>query len=144
MPDLYREFVLRDEADARAMWQFVKSNAKPFAERGQPLRIIATDEDQDRLDEQIAYYFGVVIKSLVENAWADGQRFSKKAWHEYMAEMFLPPIEMKLPNGETKIRRQSIARGEIGVKAMAKFTQEVEAYAATEHGIEFEDKRVAA
>lgn len=132
---LHREFLLTSEGPAAAMWQFVKSNARPFAERGQPLRVIVTDEEEDRLEQQIRYYFGVVIKAIAENVWVEGRRFSKESWHEHFARKFLPPSEMVLPDGEVVIVRASIARGKIGVRAMAKYTEEVLAEAATEYGV---------
>jgi len=144
MPDLYREFVLSDERTTGALWNFLKANASAFAQRGHPLRVVVSDEDQDRLEEQIRYYFGVVIAALSENAWVGGGRFSKEAWHEEMARQFLPQTEITLPGGEIIQRRQSIARGHIGIRAMAEFTQKVEAHAATEYGIEFEPRKLAA
>jgi hypothetical protein len=135
---LYREFTLRGPSEAGAMLNFVKSNAKAFAEKGAPLRVIVTEDEMDRLDEQIRYYFGVVIKALAEQAWVEGRQFSKEAWHELMARKFLPGKEIVMPDGEIIVKRASIAKGQIGVKAMAKFTNEVEAYAATEHGVGFE------
>jgi hypothetical protein len=135
---LYREFTLRSPHEAGAMLSFVKSNAAAFAEKGTPLRVIVTEDEMDRLDEQIRYYFGVVIKAMAEQIWLEGRQFTKDAWHELMARKFLPAKEVLMPDGEIVLKRASIARGQIGVKAMAKFTQEVESYAASEHGVEFE------
>ncbi|UAN04400.1 recombinase [Achromobacter mucicolens] len=130
-----REFLLTGEAPAGALWQFVKSNARAFAERGHPLRVIVTDEEEDRLDQQIRFYFGVVIKAVAEQVWVDGRKFSKESWHEHFARKFLPPTEMVLPDGEVVIKRASIARGHIGVRAMAAFTEEVLAEISTEYGV---------
>lgn len=135
---IHREFTLSGPAVWTAVTAFVKANAQAMIQKGKALRIIITEDDADRLDEQIAYYFGVVIKTISEQAWIDGRQFGKEAWHEQLARDFLPPIEIQLPDGEIVIRRQSIARGKIGVKAMAKFTQEVTAFAATEIGVIFE------
>lgn len=133
---LYREFVLNGPSVWQSLVAFVRANAKACAERKRPLRVIITEEDRDRLDEQIAYYFGVVIKAMHEQAWVEGRQFSKEAWHEHMARRFLPAKEIILPDGEVILKRASIARGQIGVKAMAAFTQEVEAFAATELGVD--------
>lgn len=135
---IYREFTLSAPAVWTAVTAFVKANAAAMVSKGKALRIIVTEDDADRLDEQIAYYFGVVIKTISEQAWVDGRQFSKDAWHEQLARDFLPPIEIQLPDGEIVIRRQSIARGKIGVKAMAKFTQDVTVFAASELGVVFE------
>ena len=142
MTTLYREFTIDSPFAYSIMAKFMKSNAPACIERKAPLRVIVTDEQLDRLDVQISYYFGVVIRALVEQAWVNGRQFDKVAWHEEMAKRFLPGKEVELPSGEIVFRRQSIARGHIGVKAMAKYTLEVEVYAATEHGIEFDSQRM--
>lgn len=138
MDSLYREFTLRDTADAVAMVAFIKSNAGAFVEKGTPLRVIVTEEEMDRLDEQIKYYFGVVVKAIAEQVWLQGRRFSKDEWHEHLAKQFLPTKELVMPDGEIVLKRSSIARGQISLKRMTKFIQEVEAHAATEYGVEFE------
>lgn len=135
---LYREFVVSGPDIAQGLWRFIKANAKAYCERKTPLRVIVTEDEQDRLDTQIAFYFGVIIKGLAEHAWVDGKQFSKEAWHEYLAQQFLPTKEVVLPSGEIIQRRQSIARGHIGVKAMTAYITQVQAYAATEFGIEFD------
>lgn len=135
MTALHQEFTLRSPLVWQSLVDFVRQHAKPANDAGRPLRVILTDEDADRLDEQIAFYFGVVVKATTEQAWVAGRQYSKQSWHEYFAEMFLPLIEVELPNGQLITRRQSIARGKIGVRAMAKFTEEVEAYVASELGV---------
>lgn len=137
MPDaLYREFLLTGEGPARALQAFLKANARSCAESKRPLRVIVTEDEHDRLDQQIAYYFGVLIKAISEQAWVEGRRYDKDVWHEEMARRFLPGKEVILPSGEVVIKRASIARGHIGVRAMAKFINEVQAYAASELGVE--------
>jgi len=133
---LYREFLLTGENPVRSLWEFLRANARSCAESKRPLRVIVTEDEHDRLDQQIAYYFGVVIKAISEQAWVEGRRYDKDVWHEEMARRFLPGKEVILPSGEVVIKRASIARGHIGVRAMAKFINEVQAYAATELGVE--------
>lgn len=135
---LYREFTLRDGGVWSSLVAFVKSNAKAFADKGTPLRVIVTEEEIDRLDEQIRYYFGVIVKSIAEQAWIEGRRFDKDAWHEELAKMFLPTREITTPSGEIILKRSSVARGHISLKRMTKYIKEVEAYAASELGVIFE------
>jgi hypothetical protein len=134
---LFREFTLKEAADGIVLVSFLRSNAKPFADNGTPLHVIVTNEELDRLDVQIAYYFGVTIKAIAEQVWVSGRKYSKESWHELFARQFLPEAEIDLPGGGTTLKRQSIARGKIGMKAMAKFTMEVEAHCASEFGVEF-------
>lgn len=139
---LYREFVLDGPQVARILWAFLKSNCKPFADKGTPLRVIVTEEEMDRLDEQLKYYWGPCLKQIAENAWVEGRKYSKESWHENFAKSFLPSHEIVLPDGEIVIKRGSIARGKISMKAMTKFLMEVESYAASELGVMFDDDRV--
>lgn len=141
---LYREFVISTPAVASILVNFLKSNAGVFADKGTPLRVIVTEEEMDRLDEQIAYYFGVTIKTIAEQVWISGRQFDKDAWHEELAKKFLPTKELLLPDGEIILKRSSIARGKISLKKMTTYIQEVEVYAATELGVVFDDARRAA
>lgn len=138
--ELFREFTLTTPEVGASMVNFVKQNAKAFADKGTPLRVIVTAEEMDRLDVQIAYYFGPLMKQVTEQAWVDARQYSKEVWHEHFAKLFLPATELQLPDGEIVIKRGSIARGKIGIKAMAKFTLEVEVYASQELGVIFDDK----
>lgn len=139
---LYREFVLDGPSVAKILWNFLKSNCKAFSDRGTPLRVIVTEEEMDRLDVQIAYYFGPCMKQICEQAWVEGRQYSKEVWHEHFAKQFLPAKELVLPDGEIVLKRGSIARGKISFKAMTKFLLEVESCAASELGVIFEDERI--
>ena len=141
---LYREFTLDTSASAAVLVNFLKSNASAFAERGTPLRVIVTEEEMDRLDEQIKYYFGPLMKQITEQAWVAGRQYSKEVWHEHFAKLFLPATELALPDGEIVIKRGSIARGKISLKKMTTYLVEVEAYAGAELGVVLEDDRVPA
>jgi len=135
---LYREFTMDTPSAGVVLVNFLKSNCAAFVGKGTPLRVIVTEEEMDRLDEQIAYYFGVCIKQISEQAWVDGRQYSKECWHDYFAKLFLPAKELVLPDGEIVIKRGSIARGKISLKKMTAFITEVEAYATTELGVEFD------
>jgi hypothetical protein len=135
---IHQEFVLWDGGVWSKLVEFVKATAPTLADKGTPLRVIVTEEELDRLDVQIRYYFGVTVKTIAEQAWINGHQFDKDAWHEELAKMFLPTREIVTPSGEIVLKRSSVARGHISVKRMAKFTQEVEAYATSELGVVFE------
>jgi hypothetical protein len=138
---LYREFVLDTPAIGAVLVHFLKSNAAAFVDKGTPLRVIVTEEEMDRLDVQIAYYFGPLIKQICAQAWVKGRQHSKEVWHEHFAKLFLPSKELIMPDGETVVKRGSIARGHISLKKMNVFLLEVEAYAAQELGVILEDSR---
>lgn len=138
MAELYREFVLRGRADWREAAATIKAAAPGMAARGAPLRLILADEAQDRLEEQVRAYFKAVIEPIADQVVVDGQRFSARAWHKWMKRRFLPPVEMRMPDGTVAEIEPSIARGEITLARMAEFTREVEAFAAAEMGVIFD------
>jgi len=109
-----------------------------MAARGAPLRLILADEAQDRLEEQVRAYFKAVIEPIADQVVVDGQRFSARAWHKWMKRRFLPPVEMRMPDGTVAEIEPSIARGEITLARMAEFTREVEAFAAADLGVVFD------
>lgn len=138
MTELFQEFVLRGPSDAKGLIAFIKENAGEYVQKGSPLRVIVTEEEADRLDEQIKFYFGVVVKTIAEQAWVEGRQFDKDVWHELLAKQFLPTRELTLPDGEIILKRSSIARGQISLRRMTKFIREVEAYAGQELGVRFD------
>lgn len=136
--ELYREFVLRGRADWAEVVSTVRAAAPYMAERGRPLRLILADEGADRLEEQIRAYWKAVIEPIADQVVVDGQRFSPRAWHKHMKSRFLPPVELRMPDGTVAEIEPSIARGEITIARMAEFTREVEAHAAADLGVIFD------
>ena len=135
---LYREFVLSAPHIGTILVNFLKQNAGAFVDRGTPLRVIVTEAEMDRLDEQIAYYFGPLMKQITEQAWVDGKQYSKEVWHEHFAGLYLPSTELVMPSGEIVVKRGSVARGKISLKKMTAYIQQVECYASSELGVEFD------
>ncbi|NSX14975.1 recombinase [Cupriavidus taiwanensis] len=138
MTEVYREILLRGRADWAEVVSTVRAAAPAMARAGRPLRVILADEDQDRLEEQIRYYWSAVIGPIAEQVWADGRRYSPKAWHLHMKDKFLTARELRLPDGSIKFVQPSIARGEITVGQMAEYTTRVTAYAAADLGVQFD------
>lgn len=135
MSTLYREFILRGPSAWQALVAFVRTNAKACNDRERPLRVIVTEAEAKRRLEQNRYYWGVVITSIAEQAWVNGQRFSKDAWHEYFAREFGLCEDITLPSGEVVTRRMSTT--EMSVSQFAEYTEKVHAYGAMELGVEF-------
>lgn len=136
MDTLHREFTLYGPEDAAALMALLRGQTGPSAAAGRPLHVVVTEHENDRLEQQIKFYWAAVMRSIADQAWVEGRRFPKEVWHEEMAIRFLPGKEVVLPSGEVVVKRASIARGQISVRAMAKYTQEVMAYAATDLGVE--------
>lgn len=140
LPDIDEHFEIYDRISMAELWEFLKATAPKYAEAEQWLNVHVTTEELDRLDAQIAYYFGFIIKPLAQNIFVEGRKYSPESWHELLKGMFLPFREIELPNRTVVKVRSSLARGKISNKAMAKYTLECAAYATSEHGIIIEDK----
>lgn len=109
-----------------------------MARDGRPLRVILADSDGDRLEEQVKFYWKAVIEPIAAQVHVDGRRFSEKAWHKHMKRLFLPPTEVRMPDGTVEMMEPSIARGEITVGEMAEYTTKVSAHAAADYGVQFD------
>lgn len=130
---LYREFKLTGTGAWYVFVQFVKANAKAFLERGKPLRLIVTDSDKQRSGDQNRRYWALLTE-ISEQAWVNGRKYDKETWHELFARQHLPLEEMILPDGEIIRRRVTTTKLKVG--EFSDYMQKIEAYAASELGIE--------
>lgn len=82
--------------------------------------------------EQNARYWGRgILAQIAEKAVVRGQRFSAEAWHEQFKRQFIGIVE--LPNGQI-VGKSSAG---LSVKEFTQFCDQVEAFAATDLGVEF-------
>lgn len=133
---LYREFPLRSGAVWPAVVSFVKANAQVFAERGEPLRVIVTADEKKRNSQQNRMYWGAILKQISEQSWVNGRQFDKDVWHEHLARKFGINEEMTLPDGEIIIKRKSTT--DMSVGEFSDYMNQIQAYATSELGVEFE------
>lgn len=95
-----------------------------------------TIERKRTLKQNSRYWSRGVLAQIAEKAIVGGKKFSAETWHEQFKRQFIGIEEM--PDGS--VRGKSSA--DLDVEEFAKFAQEVEAYAATELGVIFEDRGV--
>ena len=133
---LYREFVLRSPANWQALAQLVAQNAKVFADRGKPLRVIVTEDERKRTDAANRFYWGAVLSAVAEQAWVAGKQYGKEVWHEHFARQYLPHTEIVTPFGEIVARRKSTT--ELTVSEFADYLQRVQSEAASTLGVQFD------
>ena len=79
------------------------------------------------------YWGRGVLAQIAEQATVGGRLFSAKTWHEQFKRQFIGVIE--LPNGEV-IGKSST---DLTTAEFCEFSDQVEAYAATELGVRFID-----
>lgn len=133
---MYREFVIRNPDIWQAFCAVVKSNAKSFADNGNPFRIILTTDSAKRNELQNRRYWGYLLKNIAEQAWVNGKQFDKDIWHEYLARKFGVLEEIILPDGEIITRRKSTTQ--MTVSEFGEYMENVESYAALSLGVTFE------
>lgn len=131
--------VLRSDADAQALHVVLKSNRAPMAEAGTPLQVTVTIYRATRKQEQNSLYW-VILGQIAEQAWVAGRRFDAETWHVHCKRNFLPEKNERgadkwrlLPNGDRELVMSST---DLNVSEFSTYLNEVQAYAATELGVQ--------
>jgi hypothetical protein len=133
---MYKEFVLRNPDVWTAFCAVIKGNAKAFADKGTPFRIILTNDSAKRNELQNRRYWGYLLKHISEQSFVNGQQFDKDVWHEYLARKFGVLEEVTLPDGEIITRRKSTTQ--MSVSEFGEYMENVQSYAAMNLGVVFE------
>lgn len=114
--------------------------ARATIENGRPVRIVAQEHEEDRTLQQNRYYWGAVLREISEQAQICGQRWTVDAWHELFKRQFLGyRIEKAIVAGRKRpvIYRKLKSTTDLGVRAFGKYLDEIQAFAATDLGVEF-------
>lgn len=93
-----------------------------------------------KTDRQRAYYHGVVLKSIADQARPNGQQHPLAVWKEYFRAEYLgnKTVTSKNPmTGKKSRRRVRVSTEDLGVKGYSQLIDRVSAFAATELGVEF-------
>jgi hypothetical protein len=117
-------------------WAAIKAQVFPFLanvlQSGQ--RWVLTISKRKRTKPQNARYWGKgVLAQIAEQATVNGRLYPAEVWHEQFKRQFIGVIE--LPNGEV-IGQSSTG---LSTSEFCTFSDQVEAYAATELGVVFYD-----
>jgi hypothetical protein len=100
-----------------------------MADAGKPLAVTVQEHKAKRSVEQNRLYW-LLLNEIAEAGWVSGRRFSAEAWHEFFKVKFIGCEEC--PNGGT----MGISTTTLAVSDFSDYIGKVEAYAATELGIE--------
>ena len=117
-------------------WFVIKEQLYPFMahwlQAGKKLVLVV--KLRTRTKPQNRRYWGRgVLAQIAEQAVVNGRLYSAESWHEHLKRKFLGVDE--LPNGEV-IGKSSKT---LTTAEFCNFCEQVEAYAATELGVEFFD-----
>ena len=126
---LARTFILRGPEQARALHAFLKANAAALAAQGKPLAVDVREHKAKRSGQQNRRYWAL-LRLISESAFVGGRQFSDDAWHEHFRRQFIGCED--LPDGSTV----GISTTTLDVGAFNDYMARIEAYAATELGID--------
>lgn len=123
------------------VWPWVKS----MTMAGHKLQLEVKVAEDDRSVQQNRFYWGVVLKSISEQARIGGQKYSADAWHELMKREFLPRRVKKTTVAGRRKKVVSVSIGStagLKVKAMAGYLEKVQAFAVSDLGVQFPEQGV--
>jgi len=117
-------------------WAAIKAQVFPFLanvlQSGQ--RYILTIKRRTRTDKQNRRYWGNgVLKQIAEQAVVNGKLYPAEVWHEQFKRQFIGVIE--LPNGQVI----GASSTKLTTAEFCNFSDQVEAFAASELGVVFYD-----
>jgi hypothetical protein len=129
---IHQIFILREKRHLDATLAFLANNWESMmAKAGKPLVMEITEEKSKRSLSQNRLYFGRLLKQIENQAWIDGRQYSAETWHEYFRRKYIGLID--LPKGGT-VGQSSTT---LSVAEFKTYMDQVEAYAATELGVQF-------
>ena len=124
--------------------QHFKSVVAPWCKSmwaaGHRLHIEVRLHEDAKTDRQRAYYHGVVLKTIAQQARPNGAAYPLAVWKEHFRAEYLghKTVTTKNPlTGKKVRRRQRVSTEDLGVKGYSQLIDRVSAFAATELGVSF-------
>lgn len=137
-----RTFVLRSPEIASAMVAFVKEHAADALKRGQPLQVTVARYRPPRTPGSNRYMWGAVLEPIAQQVCVHGAWFTAEVWSEHFKQRFLPEVSASgvekwtvFPDGT---RVLNMGTSDLNSEEMGVYLQQVQAYATTELGVEFD------
>ena len=124
-----RTFLLRNRFEVEGTCRFLRAHWKARADAGYPLAIEIHDQRERRTVAQNRFYWAL-LGDIADDAWVDEQQFDAETWHAFFAGRFIGWHE--LPHGG----RAPISTTTLDVAEFQSYLERVQAYAATELGLE--------
>ena len=107
---------------------------------GHRLHVEVRLHEDAKTDRQRAYYHGVVLKTIAQQARPNGQAFDLRTWKEHFRAEFLGHKTVTTVNpitGKKSRRRQRLSTEDLGIRAYSKLIDRVQAFAVTELKVTF-------
>ena len=107
---------------------------------GHRLHVEVRLHEDAKTDRQRAYYHGVVLKTIAQQAKPNGAQYPLAVWKEHFRAEYLgsKTVTSKNPMTGKKVRRRvRVSTEDLGVKGYSQLIERVSAFAATELGVVF-------
>ena len=141
MSDLSLTVILHNaEQAATAIRNVAAPKCREIWATGQLVEATFRTHEDAKTDRQRAYYHGVVLKSIAQQARPNGEQHALAVWKEYFRAEYLgyKTVTSKNPITGKKIRRRvRVSTEDLGVKGYSQLIDRVSAFAATELGVTF-------
>lgn len=138
--DAVMDVVLSNPVTAHAAFTSGYAIAKNLTLAGRRVRLLVQEHDDDRTLQQNKFYWGPCLGEIAEQASINGQKWADVAWHELFKRMFLGyqirKIKVAGRKRVTVIRSLRSTTG-LKVKPMGVYLDKLQAFAATDLGVEF-------
>lgn len=122
-------YILRNKEIAQRMVDDIKAVAGPAAAAGKPI-VVEVGEYQARRSTQANARYWALLEEISEQAYIDGKRFSREAWHTFFRDQFAPKEDG--PAGLTPMSTSQMDK-----ETFQRYTTQIELYAVETLGIEF-------
>lgn len=120
--------------------QVYQQHLKPAAADGVVMQLDVKEYDDDRTLQQNRFYWGPCLKEISKQARVAGVQYTDEAWHEFFKRQFLgfeiEKVHVAGRKRPTVIRRLR-STTKLGVRAFSKYLDQLQAYAASELGVQF-------
>lgn len=122
-------YILRNKDIAQRMVDYIKAVAGPAAASGKPI-VVEVGEYQAKRSTQANARYWVLLEEISGQAYVDGKRFSREAWHTYFREQYAPKEDG--PAGLTPMSTSQMDK-----ETFQRYVTMIEVYAAETLGVEF-------
>lgn len=122
-------YILRNKDIAQRMVDYIKAVAGPAAAAGKPI-VVEVGEYQAKRSTQANARYWALLEEISGQAYVDGKRFSREAWHTYFREQYAPKEDG--PAGLTPMSTSQMDK-----ETFQRYVTQIEVYAAETLGVEF-------
>ncbi len=117
-----------------SFWPWLKA----MTAAGNKIVVRGEEYENELSDKQRGYLHGVVLTQIAQQAAPNGQRFPMAVWKEHFRSTLLGSKKKTVVNpitGKKSRRLVRVSTEDLGVKAYAKYIDQVTAIAATDLGV---------